>query len=225
MVRLFFYDKDGPTLKDVKCLIVNCCGIPRIELEKKQITCTIDDIVVTAVIATVIEWTSRAVDRIKADDIDITRSILSTGGVIDADGAVSVNSNNMLNLRIQSVQFEDKYVGYKLFSTKTGEEIFSFEFDIDVTCSELNHSDISADCLQVWGKTCEDMKIQAAVHGVSTTGSSYAYPICTWHIGDTIVHYGSMIMAIIIKLKLKFVEIVKKELVISVLKKLIKISK
>ena len=98
---------------------------------------------------TVIEWTSRAVDRIKADDIDITRSMLSTAGVLDADGAVGVNYNNRLNLRIQLVQFEDEYVGCKLFSTYTGEEIFSLEFDIGVTCSELNHSDVSAGCLQV----------------------------------------------------------------------------
>ena len=132
MVRLFFYDKDGPTLKDVKCLIVNCCGIPRIELEKKQITCTIDDIVITAATATAIEWTSRANDCIKVDDIDITRSMLSTGGVVDADGSVSVNSDNILNLQIQLVQFEDEYIGCKLFSTKTGKEIFSFEFDIEV---------------------------------------------------------------------------------------------
>ena len=85
------------------------------------------------------------------------------------------------------VQFEDEYVGYKLFATKTGEEIFSFEFDIVVMCSELNHSDISANCLQVWGKPCEDGKMQAAVHGLSTTGSTYSCPICTYHIGDKIV--------------------------------------
>ena len=56
-----------------------------------------------------------------------------------------------------------------------------------MVCSELNHSDISADCLQVWGKPCEGGKMQATVHGRSTTGVSYACPICTWHIGDKVV--------------------------------------
>ena len=100
MVRLSFYDNDDSTLKNAKCVIVHFCGIPRKELEKKKITCTIDNNIITAATATAIEWTSRAVDRIQVDDIYITRDMLSTGGVFDANGAVSLTDNNKLNLQI-----------------------------------------------------------------------------------------------------------------------------
>lgn len=51
----------------------------------------------------------------------------------------------------------------------------------------MNHSDTFADSLNVFGKPYEDGKMQATVHGLSTTSSLFPCPICTWHLRQKIV--------------------------------------
>ena len=186
MIRLCFNNEDASTLRDMKCIIMHFCGISRKELEKKRITCTIDDdLIIATNLTEEIEWTSTATDRDEVDDVNIDSRMLSTLTIVDTD--TDVSSNSELSLRIRLVQFEDEFVGCKIFSTKTEEEIFSFKFDIGVSCTESSHSTISANCLQIWGKPCEDGKMQATVHGLSTCGASYPCPICTWNIKEHVV--------------------------------------
>ena len=188
MIRLCFNNENTSTLRDMKCIIMHFCGISRKELEKKRITCTIDDDLIIATNFTEeIEWTSTATDRDEVDDVNIDSRMLSTLVIVDTDTDTDVSSNSELSLRIRLVQFEDEFVGCKIFSTKTEEEIFSFKFDIGVSCAESSHSTISANCLQIWGKPCEDGKMQATVHGLSTCGASYPCPICTWNIYEDVV--------------------------------------
>ena len=66
------------------------------------------------------------VDRIKANDLDITRNMLSTGGVFDtnANGAVGVNSNNKLNLQYSWYNLKINMLDANYFQPKQEKYIF-----------------------------------------------------------------------------------------------------
>jgi hypothetical protein len=192
MVRLYFYEEDGVTLRDVKCVLLrfSCIGINREKLSGTKFVCTIDGNVLNH--GTSVEWKSKAHGRSVADEVLINTNMFF--GLQDDEQQQNVffnnNNNNNNNggsqfgLTVQLVKVEDMYVGCKITSTKTTEEIFSFEFDNGVDINEIDSSNISGDCLHLIGIPSEDGKMCACVYGVSTCGASHPCPKCDWHLKD-----------------------------------------
>ena len=193
MVRLFFYEEDGSTIRDVKCILLmfNCIGITREELSKTKFVCTIDENVLND---GVVEWQSKALGRSVADQVLINTNMFF--GLQDDEQQQhtffgnnnSSNHNNngdsQLNITINLVKVEDMYVGCKIFATRTTEEIFSFEFDNGVDINEKDSTNIHGDCLQLIGAPSEDGKMCDCVYGLSTCSASYPCPKCDWNLKD-----------------------------------------
>ncbi|OEU21441.1 hypothetical protein FRACYDRAFT_235067 [Fragilariopsis cylindrus CCMP1102] len=195
MVRLLFYEEDGSTLREVKCILLRFTGIERKELSKTNFICTLGEHVLND--GTGVEWKSKACGRSVVDQALINTDMFY--GLHDDEnqqntffGSNNNNSNcncncrgnSQLNLTVKLVKSEGMYVGCKIIATKTTEEIFSFEFDNGVNTTETDSTNISIDCLQLIGVPCEDGKMVCNVTGISTAGSSYPCPKCLWGLKD-----------------------------------------
>ena len=192
MVRLHFYGEDGVTLRDVKCVLLrfNGIGIKRKMLSRTKFICNIDKNVLNDDAA--VELKSKALGRSVANEVLInTNMFADLQEAEQQQNAFFDNNNNNnssnefeLHLTIQLVKVEDMYVGCIITSTKTTEEIFSFEFDNGVDVNDIDSNYNSGDCLQLIGAIVEDGKMCNCAYGLSTCGASHPCPKCDWHLKD-----------------------------------------
>jgi hypothetical protein len=139
-----------------------------------------------------VQLKSKALGRSVADEVlintdmfmDLQEAEQQQNAFFNNNNNINNNRESQLHLTIQLVKVEDMYVGCNIISTKTTEEIFSFEFDNGVNINEIDSNYNSGDCLQLIGVPSEDGKMCATVYGVSTCGASHPCPKCDWHLKD-----------------------------------------
>tara|TARA_B110001450_G_scaffold231145_1_gene232826 strand:+ start:557 stop:5065 length:4509 start_codon:yes stop_codon:yes gene_type:complete len=173
-------DGTGTTISKVKCISMRLDGISRDVLSTTNFPVQTEEYPQNN--NEQITWKSDANNRSNADTVTVNSNM-----------CVDNNNQNEIHLKIQLIKLKSSYVGCKVLSSKTNEEIFSFKFDNDVVLENIDDdgkidaSLTTGFCSQYVAFTSEDGKMCSTVNGVGTCGASFPCPQCLWGVKNKTV--------------------------------------